>query len=147
MDPLTVAGLALGIAPLIISAVENYEHTFQPFVIYRRYSREIDRFTTRLSTQKTIFVNECQLLLLATENQGNPDSVLLDRILKDSSHASRMDDGLNQRLEKILGASFDKCIATLHLIQETLDDIIKETKRFEEVTSKKARTFLILCND
>jgi hypothetical protein len=139
MDPLTLTGLALGIAPLIISAVENYEYTFQPFVTYRRYSREIDRFTTRLSTQKTIFTNECQLLLLATENQGNSESILLDRIIKDPNHVSRLDDGLNRKLEKVLGASFDRCIATLCLIQGTLDDISRETKRFEEVTSKKAR--------
>jgi hypothetical protein len=138
MDPVSAVGLALGIAPLIISAIENYEYTFQPFVTYRRYSREIDKFTTRLSTQKTIFNNECQLLLLAVENHHNIEDVLLDNILRNPEHSARRNDALNRRLEELLGSSLSTCVAKLRLIQETLNEISHETRGFQEVAAKKA---------
>ena len=138
MDPVSAVGLALGIAPLIISAIENYEYTFQPFVTYRRYCREIDKFTTRLSTQKTIFNNECQLLLLAVENRNSIGYLPLDDILKDPNHSARRSDDLNQRLEELLGSSLSLCIAKLRLIQETLDEITHETRGFQAVALRKA---------
>ena len=138
MDPVSAVGLALGIAPLIISAIENYEYTFQPFVTYRHYSREIDKFTTRLSTQKTIFNNECQLLLLAVDNRDNRGDLLLGSILKDPAHSARRNDALNRRLEELLGSSLTTCVAKLQLIQGTLDEITHETRGFQEVAAKKA---------
>ncbi len=108
-----VVSLMLGIAPLIISAVENYETTFQPFVAYRRYSREIDQFTTRLAVQRTIFNNQCQLLLSAAEKDGRPEDVLLENILKDPNHSSRQNEALSNRLEKLLGTSLRDCISIL----------------------------------
>ncbi len=137
MDPLTIKGLALGIAPLIISAVENYEYTFQPFVTYRRYSREIDNFTTRLAAQKAIFNNQCQLLLSAAERDGNPSEALLDNILRDPYHASRNNGALSIRLEELLGGSLSACESTLRLIQSTLEDITRETKSFRDIPGQK----------
>lgn len=130
MDPATVAGLVLGLAPLIISAVENYEVTFQPFVTYRRYSEEISKFAARLDTQKAIFNNQCQLLLLAAEKNGSQEDVILDNILKDPCHPSRWNETLNDRLEALLGTSLDTCVSTLRLIHQTLAEIIRETKGF-----------------
>jgi hypothetical protein len=143
MDPATIAGLVLGIAPLIISAVENYEVTFQPFVTYRRYSREIAKFATRLDAQKVIFNNQCQLLLLAAEKDGPSEDVILDYILKDPNHPSRRNRALSDRLEHLLGASLKTCDTTLRMIQEALNEITKETRCFKELSEKKVipRTF------
>ncbi|TVY82353.1 hypothetical protein LSUE1_G003453 [Lachnellula suecica] len=137
MDPATIAGLALGIAPLIISAVESYEVTFQPFVTYRRYSREVARFTTKLEAQKAIFNNQCQLLLLAAQKNGRSEEVMLDHILKDSNHPSRRNGELNDRLNHLLGESHRSCVSTLRMIHETLDEITKETRGFKELSCKK----------
>lgn len=57
MDPLSAAGLALAIVPLLISAFENYEITFQPSVTYRRHVKEVERFRARLEGQRAIFLN------------------------------------------------------------------------------------------
>ena len=142
MDPATIAGLVLGVAPLIISAVENYETAFQPFITYRRYSREIAKFATRLDAQKAIFNNQCQLLLLAAERDGLQEDVILDNILKDPRHHSRSDGALNSHLEDLLGMSTNTCVSTLRLIQQTLDEITRETKGFQELSNKKvSRTY------
>jgi hypothetical protein len=143
MDPVTVAGLVLSIALLIISAVESYEVAFRPFLIYRRYSREIAKFATKLDAQKAIFNNQCQLLLLAPERNGSDDGVILDNILKDSSHPSRTNQSLSKQLEKLLGVSLQTCISTLKLIHQTLEEITKETKGFQELLGKKVSQVIL----
>jgi hypothetical protein len=136
MDPATIAGLVLGVVPLIISAVENYEITFQPFVTYCRYSKEIAHFATKLDAQKAIFNNQCQLLLLSADKDGVQSDVILDNILKIPDHPSRKDEALNNHLEKLLGVSAQSCLSTLRLIHQTLDKITQETKGFQELSSR-----------
>ena len=72
MDVVTAAGLAIGIIPLTISALENYEYTFQSIIIFsRRYKKEVKQFQQALSIQAEILASECCLLLhCVTDNQG-----------------------------------------------------------------------------
>lgn len=130
MDPATVAGLVLGVVPLLISAVENFEVTFQPFVTYRRHAKEVQRFTAKLEAQRAIFHNECQLLLLAVGQN-------LTDILRDPTHPARNDEQLSKRLEELLGSSYVTCVMTLKLINDTLDEVTEETKGFGDLIEKK----------
>lgn len=132
MDPATIAGLVLGALPLLISAAENYEVTFQPFVTYRRHIKEIRRFTAKLDTQRAIFHNECQLLLLSVGQS-------LADILSDPHHPSRSDEQISKRLEELLGSSYNTCVSTLKLINETLEEITTETAGFADLLEKKVR--------
>jgi len=133
MEPVTIAGLALGIAPLIISAVENYETTFQPFVTYGRYSREIDRFKTRLSTQKAIFNNECQLLLSAVENKDTQIGLFISNQTQCRLSQTDRDDVSKKLLDNLIAASIKAYTQKLHLIKNTLGAISRETNGFEKV--------------
>jgi hypothetical protein len=132
MDPATVAGLVLGALPLLVSAAENYEITFQPFVTYRRYIKEIQRFTARLDAQRAIFHNECQLLLLAVGQN-------LTDILGDPNHPARSDEQLAKRLEELLGSSYNTCVSTLKLINDTLEEVSSETAGFGDLLAQKVR--------
>jgi hypothetical protein len=130
MDPATIAGLVLAVVPLVITVCENYEVTFQPFVTYRRHAKEVQRFTAKLEAQRAIFHNECQLLLLALGQN-------LTDILRDPNHPARRDEQLSQRLQELLGSSYSTCIMTLTLINDTLDEVTKETKGFGDLIEKK----------
>jgi hypothetical protein len=59
MDPVTAIGITLGVTPLFISVVESYEKILQPFAVYRRYEKEINRFASKLDAQKAVLYNEC----------------------------------------------------------------------------------------
>jgi len=130
MDPATITGLVLGAIPLLISAVENYEVTFQPFVTYRRYGKEVQRFTAKLDAQRAIFHNECQLLLLAVGQN-------LTDILRDPNHPARNDEQLSKRLEELLGYSYITCSSTLNLINDTLSEVTQETRGFGDLLEHK----------
>jgi hypothetical protein len=133
MDPATIAGLVLGVIPLLISAAENYEVTFQPFVTYRRHIKEVQRFKARLDAQRAIFQNECQLLLLAVDQN-------LTDILRDPNHPSRSDEQLSKRLRDLLGNSYNSCVSTLKLINDTLEEISQETKGFQDLLHNRVRS-------
>lgn len=134
MDPVTAVGLVLGVVPLLISAAENYEITFQPFVTYCRYAREVEKFTARLDTQRSIFHNECQLLLCGVGQN-------LNDILADPNHSSRRDEQLSSRIQELLGSSCATCISTLNLINATLNEITTETQGFKDLLNSKVNCF------
>lgn len=131
MDPVTAAGLALAVVPLVISALENYEYTLQPIVIFsRRYRKEIKRFQDALKVQKVDFANECCLLLHSvTCNRGN---VMVD----DLQHMLWQEGGLEDRLKARLNESYDACVTALSLINTLLADILKETKILDILNEK-----------
>ncbi len=126
MDPATGVCVALGIIPLVISALENYEYTFQPMIIFgRSYRKEVERFQNALKVQKVNFANECCFLLHSvTLNRGK---VMID----DLEHALWRDADLEERLKARLVDSYDACVSALSLINDALTEILKETKTLD----------------
>jgi hypothetical protein len=145
-DPISTTGLALAIVPLLITAFENYEITFQPFVTYCRYVKEVERFRARLEGQRSIFLNECELLFMAVSNGTS-----FAEVFRDPNHPSRDDEDISQRLETLLGSSCNSCVLTLNLINDTLNKITSETKGFEDLLEDKVRECAItlpsFCSD
>lgn len=129
-----VASLVLAVVPLLIAAAENYEVTFQPFVTYHRYAKEIERFTGKLRAQHTVFFNECQLLLFEVGQD-------LTQILEDPHHPSRTNKELSSRLKELLGNSHQACISTLAFINSTLEEVTNETKGFHDLLDPKVCDF------
>lgn len=125
MDPVT--GVSL-IIPLIISALENYEYTFQPIIIFsRHYRREVERFQNALKVQRVTFANECCFLLhTVTSNRGNV-------MINDLGHALWRDEDLEAQLKARLTDSYDGCISALKLINGVLGDINRETRTLDIV--------------
>jgi hypothetical protein len=133
MDPVTAISVTLGVVPLFISAIENYEEIFQPFVVYQRYEKEINRFVSKLRTQKTVFHNECQIILFSVTSSQD---LALSKILADPAHPSRFDRELSNKLCQLLGSSYETCVSTLQTINETLEKAIQETKSFGDLLQK-----------
>lgn len=140
MEAATIAGLVIGVLPLLVSVFENYETVFQPFVTFRRSSKEVSRFITTLEAQRTIFVNECQLILLAATNREHS----ID-ILRDPNHRLRNDDAIEARLTALLGTSRDTCLQTLKLINEILNKLSSETKDLNILVDKKVSSLMNNC--
>lgn len=130
-DPATAAGLALGVIPLIISALENYEYTFQPIIIFsRRYRKEVEKFQKALKVQKVNFANECTFLLHSvTSDRGN---LMID----DLEHPLWRDDDLESRLRNRLSDSYDGCVSSLSLINDILVEILQDTKSLDILLQK-----------
>lgn len=122
-----VVGFVLGVVPLVISAIENYENILSPIITYRRFSKALSTFTTELEVQRAIFENECIWILSPFIQQHD-----IDDMMKDPSHSLRQtlktDKTLDQNVCMRFGASHKQLFSILQLIRASLDEIYEETK-------------------
>lgn len=121
-----VAGVTLAILPLLISAAEHYEDVFRPFKRYNKFAPELEQYQQKLRTQKTIFRNECQLLLV-TLTGGKQTA---KDMLKEREHPLWEDSELNDKFNRQLGDSASACKTTVDLIQVKLKSIEEESESF-----------------
>ncbi len=125
----TIVGLTLGVLPLLISAAEHYDDCLRPFIRYNKFAKEAGRFRDLLGIQKTIFRNQCRILLeeiiehdVATTMLNGPSG---------ANHPSWSNIDLEKELCKLLGDSRAACVTTIELIEERLRDIDCESRDLE----------------
>ena len=119
-------GFVLSVLPLLISAAEHYEDCLQPFVRYRNFNSELDRFQQRLKIQKTVFLNECRILL-----ESAVEHEVATRMLDDSSHPQWQDAIVDTKLIQQLNSSKDACMTVISQIKEQLVKVEKHSQDFE----------------
>ena len=119
-------GIILAILPLLVSAAEHYDDCLRPFIHYRRFASKVDRFQQKLSIQRTVFRNECRILLESVVEHD-----VANRMVDDNTHPQWNDKELEQQLVRHLDTSRDACVSTIQAIQECLQDVEKDSGDFE----------------
>ncbi|KAL8785152.1 MAG: hypothetical protein Q9195_008744, partial [Heterodermia aff. obscurata] len=137
MSGFEIVGVVLGVLPLIISTIEDYEKIVDPVVTFRKYSKALQTFTTELNVQRDIFQNEC-IWILSRFVDGHD----LEAMLQDPAHnlrrVLRHDDSLDGSVSKTLGASpYRQLRDILVLLSDSLNEIYEETKDLSEGLSKQ----------
>ena len=127
----TVVGLALGVLPLLISAAEHYADCLRPFVRYKNFSREAHRFQNLLDIQKTIFRNQCRILLEKIVEHDVASSILNGS--QGANHPSWSDVELEAQLSQLLADSRGACMTIVEMIEERLRDIEAESQDLETI--------------
>lgn len=130
-----VAGIVLGVLPLIVEAIESYEKIGDLILTYRRYSKEVGKFNTEIAVQRVLFRNECVLLL----SQVVDDERALHDMFNEPAHGLRNclrnDDNLDRKLLQLMNErvhdSYKQIVALLGLIRQSLEQIYGETKNYE----------------
>jgi hypothetical protein len=125
------ARFEIGVLPLMLSAIEHYEDVFKPFKRYRKFDPEIELYQQQLGTQKTIFRNQCHLLLATLANRQTAKDML-----KEGKHPSWEDPDLNERFSRLLGDYEAAYKNTITLIQVRLKEIEEKTQSFRSVTQQ-----------
>lgn len=115
MSGFEIAGVALALLPLLISAAENYDRCAAPFSRFKNFPKEARRLLQGIDIQKVIFHNQCQILL---ENVVDQDVAAI--MIQTAEHHLWHDIELEARLAQILEPSRGACIATIELIGECL---------------------------
>ena len=123
-----VAGIVLGVLPLLISAVEHYEDCWRPFVRYRKFHSKFDAFQQRLKTQKVVFYNESRILLETVLERD-----IANTMLEDSSHINWSKQDVEEQLGIQLDSSRDACIGIITQISEQLKIVEDDRKGLESI--------------
>ena len=112
------AGLALAVLPLLISAAEHYEDCLRPLRRFLHFASEVDRFQRKLQIQKTIFRNQCRILL-----EGVVDHDVAVRMLLDGEHPCWRDPDVEECISNQLEASKDACLSIIDDIRFVLENL------------------------
>lgn len=132
-----IVGLVLGVLPLIIKAAESYKKIGEVIATYRKYSKAVHIFNIELSTQRTIFQNECTLILAEVVN--NP--VLLNEMFSEPAGAENSirlslrnnpnTEQLSERMIERILDSYKQLEVLLKLIAQNLEQIYEDIKQYQ----------------
>lgn len=128
MSGAEVVSLVLGVLPLIISAAEHYEDVFKPIKRYRNFAPEVKLFQQAVGTQKTIFRNECHLLLATLTSRQ-----MARAMLKEHTHPSWIDPELDEKFASQLGESGSACKCIVTTIEINLQEIEGEIDSYGKI--------------
>lgn len=132
MDPVS---LTLGILPLVGAAVKGYGTITEKIKICRHFDREIRRVRASFESQKSIFLNEVQLLLRPAAKNNST----VDQMLKNSRHAKWTCTTTDSLLQNVLGANSKSCVGTIETIVtevEELEDSLQSLTKYIEKRKK-----------
>ncbi len=112
-----------------------YNECHQAFVRYRKFAAEADRFQQHLKVQKTVFRNQCRILLgnVTTVTQQDAASSMLGR----RSHPLWADPETEQQVADYLKDSREACITVIELIEARLKCVERESHGLGAIVDEK----------
>lgn len=123
-----VAGLAIGVLPLLVSAVENYRSACRPFRRWKEFHKELKRFHAEILVEEATFHNECLMLLAALI--GNKEA---EEMLKDFEHHLWLNVDLEVKLASYLGNSAEAWGLLIEMISSGLEEVKEKGIEFHKV--------------
>ena len=122
MSGIEIAGLALGLLPVLSLAVKGYGKYFgRPLSRYRKLSKELDHFLIKLDNQQAFFLIQCEELLSAAV--GTHEAQLM---LSNDMHQFWSSEEVGQQIASLLGEHWEPCVNTIRQIEEIVRKIRKD---------------------
>lgn len=134
MTGFEVAGLALAVLPVLMSAAQQYNNCLDPFSRYKRFAKEARAYYKELDIQRVIFRNQCRNLLEEIVDHDAASSMLNSLTQKAWTNKN-----LDEKLAQQLGKSMDACIATIELIEQRLQEISGESEGFKSIVEREKK--------
>lgn len=145
MSGLEIAGVALAVIPILISATEHYDDVHRPLVRLFKFSKEVKRYRTQFKTHSTIFREECRILL---GHVVRDDEAV--QMLNLPSHPLWRDADIDSGLVNLLSTSREACISTIVTIRTVLEEIEGEVNELCAVASESpeevSASFILVLN-
>ncbi|KAK7962789.1 uncharacterized protein PG986_003614 [Apiospora aurea] len=120
-DPVS---LALGIAPLCLTAIKGFTLARSTIRLLRHHKRELKRLKTAFVTQTHIFLDECHLLL---QEVIDPDDVIF--MIEDTENDLWNTPGLDTKIQGYLGRKHSD-------VKEVIADINEQVQELDESLHK-----------
>lgn len=118
MSGIEIAGLVLGIVPIVVEILKSYRTTKECLGTFRRYGEVIQDVQLRYSVAAASFTNDCQLLLKTVVD----DACELPEMLKDPQHSGWQEPQLEARFRSFLEHDYTLFEHMMTRIREVLRD-------------------------
>ncbi|KAI0138654.1 hypothetical protein F4776DRAFT_619341 [Hypoxylon sp. NC0597] len=122
MDPVS---LALGIAPLCISAIKGLTLLASKLKLFRHHCKEIKQIRKKLKIQGGWFRDELHLLLLKVV-----DAQVVTAMMDDHDHPQWRDKEFEAKMKSHLGDKYDSFQETVDEVRETIEDLLDKLSSF-----------------
>lgn len=123
MSGLEVAGLVLGLYPLIVSALQQYRHVHKAAGLVAHFEAEYRKILDDVKDEQLLFRMTLEQLLLPFAMDGIFQEGDVELLLSDPAHPRWNDGNLQLALEARLGSAserFIEIVNSLHLIMSQL---------------------------
>ncbi|KAI0466998.1 hypothetical protein F4859DRAFT_283514 [Xylaria cf. heliscus] len=118
MSGIEVVGIALGILPLIISALENYQNGETVVSTWRRHERVIQSLARNLKTEQGCLRNTCETLL-----GGIVSPTTVGSMLEEFDGPLWKDKDTNERIERRLDHMYNNFYGIVKDMIETMKEL------------------------
>ena len=132
-DPVS---LALGIAPLALSAVKGLKAVRSRLKTLHNHDRALRRLRRSFTTQSHVFLDECHLLL---QQVADPDDVVF--MLEDGQNELWSDPDLDKKLKEHLGSKYEAIRETIEEIQNQVESLDEELNRTSHAATRDVRVW------
>lgn len=122
MSGLEIPGLVISILPLVLKTIQHYDEVLSPFLRYKRFTEHAGIYTKEFSIQRTIFRNECRILL-----EGIIDRDTASVMLNSPAHQTWLDPQLEIGIGDQLGDSKTACLEIIGLIESRLGEVASQS--------------------
>lgn len=120
MSGLEVAGLVVGIVPIVVEILKSYSVARDRLRTFAHYTQVVYDVQLRYRVAATNFGNDCQLLLKTVVDDARELSQMID----DPKHGGWQDSLLEERLHKFLGRDYQ----LFEQVVVRIRDVLRETR-------------------
>ena len=134
MSGIEIAGLAVGVLPLLVELVKSYSAMLRRAHTFRHHGKAVKSLSIQLDTQNGLFMNEIRLLLLCVG-----DEAVVESMLADAGDQRWTSHEMGQRLHQVLGDNFIICRNIIEEIGEMIADLRKDLEQFDVFWDRKSK--------
>lgn len=134
MSGIEIAGLVIGVLPLLVELVKSYSAISRRAHVLRHYGKAVKSLSTQLETQNGLFMNEIRLLLLCVEEEN----VIEDMLANDDNERWTSDE-LGKKLHRVLGDNYIICCNIIEEIKDMIEGLQNDLKQFDVFWDRKLK--------
>ena len=120
MSGIEIVGLAFGVVPVVVETLKSYSFVWTKLHSCRHYSQEVEGIVSRLTSARTNFNNEVQLLR---------------QCLQPKTQVGDLGDDVDLALEE----TYKSCITTIERVRGTLHEMQAEMVKFDDLLEQKTQ--------
>lgn len=141
-EPLGIVSASLGLVPILVEAIRGYRTLRETLRFIQTCTRNLDAIHNRLEVQKTLFQNECHLLLeTALKDHGGKHPEVIAAMVDDPEHIGWQDESLTGLLEACFGdrhsQSYTSCTKAIISMKKAQLDVEQQLAVFDPLRTEK----------
>lgn len=126
MSGIEIAGLAVGVLPILVELVKSYSTILRKARTLRHHGKVIRSLATQLDTQNGIFLNEVRLLLRSVEEEN-----VIETMLENANDYRWTSSELSSRLRWALRENFSVCRNIVEEIGDSIEELREDLALFD----------------